>query len=433
MKQLVIIIAILLCLSFSLTAQVREVCQPDSAKIYFDLSEHPSWHYGEMYTFDCTYDSDGLLTNLRTEWAENEQWYYRRHQYEYDSFHNLTRDKFNGASWDYPPGSQALKVYTYQNNLLSSYANYDYDFHSGPDFWKCVDSSVYQYDGLGRLVRKDTYNGNMQHTTTIHYDYPEQLQTVMTTDKNINGIWNTISRTTKIFSEGKNPLSILIETCSEGVFSNSSLVTYAYTESEKTSEVLTQNWTDGGWQNAKLLSYNYNDNGHLVSLEIKEWQNDGFENKDRAVYEPNEDGYPMVVTFETWEEEGWVEGTWKPDLFVFNESYLSRQNNELCGEDVKRIELHYTNTQMPNFGVQEQNDAQEFCKVFPNPTTGKIIVTGTNLRQAEVLNILGQCVATFRTEGDELYVDLQRQPAGIYFINITDVQGRKCMRKVVKE
>ena len=136
---------LLLCLAFSLRAQEEQVCQPDSARVYYDLSEHPYWHYGEMYTFSCTYDPDGLLMQLKTEWEdeENDMWFYRKHQYEYDSKHNLTRDRFNGASWDYPPGSQALKIYTYQYNLLSSYANYDYDFHSWPNPWHCNDSSAY--------------------------------------------------------------------------------------------------------------------------------------------------------------------------------------------------------------------------------------------------------------------------------------------------
>lgn len=433
MKQFVVIITVLLCLSSSLTAQEKEVCQPDSARIYFDLSQHPFWHYGEMYTFDCKYDSDGLLTNLRTEWAENEQWYYRRHQYEYDSFHNMTRDKFNGASWDYPPGSQALKLYTYQDNLLSSYANYDYDSHSGPDFWHCTDSSAYQYDELGRLTRKDSYDRNMQLTTTIYYDYSEQHQTIMITEKYNNGTWNTISRTTKVFSENEMLLSCLTETCNEGVFSNSTLITYIYTLCGKLSEVLTQDWANKAWTNVKLLSYNYNENGHLVSLEIKKWQNSGFENMDRAVYEPNEDGYPTVVIFETWDGERWVDGTWKSDLFVYNESYLDRQNNELCGEDVKRIEIHYTNTSMPNYVVKEQGTTQEFCKIFPNPSTGMVFVKGTNLKQARVVNIFGQRVATAQGEGGSLTVDISGLPAGIYFVNVTDNEGRKCVRKVVKK
>ena len=435
-KTLLFITALLFCsFAFSLRAQEEQVCQPDSARIYFDLSEHPYWHYGEMYTFSCTYDSDGLLKQLKTEWGENDMWFYRKHQYEYDSKHNLTRDRFNGASWDYPPGSQALKIYTYQYNLLSSYANYDYDFHTGPNPWHCIDSSAYLYDESGRLTKTDIYNSNMQHTTTISYDYSIPFQTVVTTERNNNGEWNTISRTTNVISEDNLLLSSLTESCDEGVFSNKTIVTYNYNGSGKPSDILTQSWADGEWTNVKLLSYVYNENNHLVSLEIKEWHDGGFENKDRAVYEPNEYGYPTVVTFETWNGEEWESGTLKSDdLFVFDEDYLNRQNIELCGEmDVRRIEIHYTNTPMPNFTVGEQSATQDFCTLHPNPTNGQVTITGKDLKQSEVFNMLGQRVATAKGEGEQMTVDISALPAGIYMVNVTDKDGHKCVRKVVKE
>ena len=425
----------LLCLAFSLRAQEEQICQPDTARIYFDLSEHPYWHFGEMYTFSCTYDPDGLLKQLKTEYEEGDEWFYRKHQYEYDSKHNLTRDEFNGASSDDFSGAQGLKIYTYQYNLLSSYANYDYDYHSGPPFWHCIDSSAYLYDELGRLSKRDIYNRDMQHTTTIDYDYSSPSQTVITTKRNNNGVWNIISRTTNVISEDGFLLSSMTESCDEGVFSNSTLVSYTYIENGKLSDILTQNWANGEWTNVKLLSYVYNENIHLVSLEIKEWHDGEFENKDRAVYEPNEFGYPMVVTFETWNGEEWENGTLtSDDLFVFDEDYLNRQNIELCGDiDIRRIEIHYTNTLMPNYTVGEQSATQDFCILHPNPTTGKVTITGKDLKQAEVFNTLGQHVATAKGEGERMTVDISALPAGVYFVNVTDKDGRKCVRKVVKE
>ena len=69
----------------------------------------------------------------------------------------------------------------------------------------------------------------------------------------------------------------------------------------------------------------------------------------------------------------------------------------------------------------------------PNPTKGQVTITGQYLKSAEVFNTLGQRVATATGEGDNLSVDLSGQPAGVYFVNITDKEGRKCVRKVVKE
>lgn len=81
----------------------------------------------------------------------------------------------------------------------------------------------------------------------------------------------------------------------------------------------------------------------------------------------------------------------------------------------------------------EGNEAKAFADVYPNPTTGVVTVAGTNLKQAEVLNILGQRVATVQGQGETLQIDIANLPAGIYFVNITDEEERKCVRKVVKE
>lgn len=51
----------------------------------------------------------------------------------------------------------------------------------------------------------------------------------------------------------------------------------------------------------------------------------------------------------------------------------------------------------------------------------------------KVFNTLGQRLATVQGDGEQLTADISSLPAGIYFVNITDNGGRKCVRKVVKE
>lgn len=79
------------------------------------------------------------------------------------------------------------------------------------------------------------------------------------------------------------------------------------------------------------------------------------------------------------------------------------------------------------------DETRAFATVYPNPTNGLVTINGTNLKQAEVLNTLGQRVVTITGEGETLQVDLNGLPAGVYFVNITNKEGRKCVRKVVKE
>ena len=81
----------------------------------------------------------------------------------------------------------------------------------------------------------------------------------------------------------------------------------------------------------------------------------------------------------------------------------------------------------------EENGSAAFATVHPNPTTGLVTIVGENLNQADVVNMLGQCVATAQGKGETLQIDISSLPAGIYFVRITDDEGRKCTHKVVKE
>ena len=86
-----------------------------------------------------------------------------------------------------------------------------------------------------------------------------------------------------------------------------------------------------------------------------------------------------------------------------------------------------------NEGVEENGVSNVFANLHPNPTTGLVTIAGENLRQAEVLNMLGQQVLSVQGEGNELRIDMAAMPAGVYFVNVTNEEGRKCVRKVVKE
>ena len=81
----------------------------------------------------------------------------------------------------------------------------------------------------------------------------------------------------------------------------------------------------------------------------------------------------------------------------------------------------------------QENMTTVQATVYPNPTTGLVTITGQDLKQAEVFNTLGQRVATAKGEGERMTVDISALPAGVYMVNITDKDGRKCVKKVVKE
>ncbi len=81
-------------------------------------------------------------------------------------------------------------------------------------------------------------------------------------------------------------------------------------------------------------------------------------------------------------------------------------------------------------GVDEME--QKFV-VYPNPTRNLVTITGKNYKVAEVYNGLGQHVVSASGEDEQITIDLKDLPVGVYFVNITDKDGRKYMRKIVKE
>ena len=84
-------------------------------------------------------------------------------------------------------------------------------------------------------------------------------------------------------------------------------------------------------------------------------------------------------------------------------------------------------------GIEENDESTAFATFHPNPTSGTITLSGENLHRAEVVNVLGQQVLSVQGEGNELRIDMAALPAGVYFVNVTDEEGRRCVRKVVRE
>lgn len=244
-----------------------------------------------------------------------------------------------------------------------------------------------------------------------------------------SGDWLQLNQATNTFDED----SVLSCIVSHPYEQPAIKETYSYDGDRHIKSLLTETWDGSGWVNSKTLEYNYDANGHLVLAEIKTWQEGTFIFANRAVYELDEVGNPIVVNFEKWNDEEWEQGTWQSGFYVFSESHLKRQNDFICRRDAKRIEIHYAVTPLPNYYVENHQAELEFFTIHPNPTNGLVTITGKDLKQAEVINTLGQRVAKVQGEGETLQIDIANLPAGVYFVNVTDGEGKKCVRKVVKE
>ena len=71
--------------------------------------------------------------------------------------------------------------------------------------------------------------------------------------------------------------------------------------------------------------------------------------------------------------------------------------------------------------------------VSPTLTEGVVTLSGAKLRKATVYNTLGQHVLTKKEDTATMTLDLSSQPSGLYFISVTDQNGQRCVKKIVKQ
>jgi hypothetical protein len=81
----------------------------------------------------------------------------------------------------------------------------------------------------------------------------------------------------------------------------------------------------------------------------------------------------------------------------------------------------------------EENEYTPFAIVHPNPTTGLFTIVGENLHQVKVFDMLGQAISTYQVNGHSITIDISSLSIGVYFVNITDENGQRCVQKIVKE
>ena len=163
-----------------------------------------------------------------------------------------------------------------------------------------------------------------------------------------------------------------------------------------------------------LPGYDYNSPAYDVTRTVKIAVRHTIDNPD------NEEHYCY----------GWIEAigrwTWDPESWwamltvcVTRMAYCTIPDYPLC----------YGQTSLEE-NINETKDLS--VTVHPNPTNGIVTVTGENLSEIEVVNILGQTVLK-KDCSDDIIIDLSNQPAGIYLLRITDKNGDGCTRKVIKK
>jgi hypothetical protein len=93
----------------------------------------------------------------------------------------------------------------------------------------------------------------------------------------------------------------------------------------------------------------------------------------------------------------------------------------------------FTQSVSPCAGIENQAGSTSVIKVFPNPFSDKLSITGIEGHPTlQVFNFLGELILTQKIENDKTGIDLSSQPDGVYFIKVVTFKATE-IRKVTKQ
>lgn len=327
--------------------------------------------------------------------------------------------------------------YTYENENIKMVDHFD-----GTEslYW------LYNYYDDGRLKSKEEkYEFEEDYYRHWLYEYENDGKTKI---ELYYTSWPTQGeqlrkKTVFQYDENYNLVSEHIENFNdEGELTNTALISYSYIQSGMMETKTIQTLIDDDWTNISIMKYVYDANGAVIerldgiwNVEYEEWDFDR-----RITFDTSENGLIYTVSFYKKCDNEWVWDIFDNQTILFDDNLRMQQRaldymryEEMCGAGlINQFVFTFIYTPEPVYlDIEERENL--LCTIHPNPTNGMVTVAGTNLHQAVVVNSHGQRVATAQGGGEQLTVDISGLPAGIYFVNITDNEGRKCVRKVVKE
>ena len=71
--------------------------------------------------------------------------------------------------------------------------------------------------------------------------------------------------------------------------------------------------------------------------------------------------------------------------------------------------------------------------IVPNPTKGTVAITGKDMLEVTLFNVVGQKVDSRKADGETVSLDLSELPAGLYFVHVLDRNGSCSVRKLLKQ
>ncbi len=337
------------------------------------------------------------------------------------------------------PEFNESNIYTYENGQIKTISHL-VDQMGFSKYW------VYSYYDDGRLERKDLKEDD-DDDFHMHwlYDYENDGRTVI---ESYYTSWVSQgmllrNKTTKQYEDNFVLSTTRTENYDEtGVLTSVTQISYNYLSSGWLETKTTQTLVEDEWRNTSITRYSYDDFGQITEQLYGAWdaENSDWHYTNKIKFEISEQEQTYTVSFYKKSGDVWVWDVFNNQTILFDSELKPQQQalSYMVYEDMNG----YGNINQFVFTIEETNKpiylfdeerSELSTNIYPNPSSGLVTITGENLRQAEVINTLGQQVLSVQGKGNELCIDMAALPAGVYFVAVTNEDGRKCVRKIVKE
>ena len=125
---------------------------------------------------------------------------------------------------------------------------------------------------------------------------------------------------------------------------------------------------------------------------------------------------------------------------VYCVRFPQEQGNSIGNKEIVLDEMAFCTA--PNYPLkwgqvsvdinEEYGDAEPVIIIYPNPSSDNIEIIGKELEQVEIVDVLGRQVFSMKGGSDNLQINICKLPSGLYFAKVTDSQGKKSVKKVIK-
>ncbi|PQB03937.1 spondin domain-containing protein [Aureitalea marina] len=84
--------------------------------------------------------------------------------------------------------------------------------------------------------------------------------------------------------------------------------------------------------------------------------------------------------------------------------------------------------------ILDLDDTQtKAVRLYPNPVTDVLRISGSNIREVEIYNALGSLIRSVRADNAEQVISMEDDPAGLYLVRLTTNDNRVSTHKIIKQ